>query len=114
MKFLEDNMAMSVATYLKMQYPDVLFSHMPLGGKRNAREGLRLKKMGTKKGLPDFLIFETNDPHLRGLAIELKVKPNKPTPEQLEVLTDLKHLKWAAYVCYSFDEAQEVIDKHLK
>ena len=114
MRHLEDDMAMSVATYLKLQYPKVLFTHSPNGGKRNAREGARFKRMGVKRGMVDFLIFDSNNPHIRGVAIELKVKPNKCTPEQVEVIEQFKTLKWAAYVCYSYDEAQQVIDKHLK
>lgn len=113
MKHLEDSMSISVANYIRMQYPKVLFSHVPNGGKRSAREGARFKRMGVRKGIPDFLIFETNDPHLRGLALELKVKPNKPSPEQLEVIAELKRLKWVAEICYSFDETKKIIDTYL-
>lgn len=113
MKHSEDSMSISVANYIRAQYPKVLFSHVPNGGKRSAREGARFKRMGVRKGIPDFLIFETNDPHLRGLALELKVKPNKPSPEQLEVIAELKRLKWVAEICYSFDETKKIIDTYL-
>lgn len=112
-KHLEDTLAISVSYYIKTQYPKVLFSHIPNGGKRNIIEAVKFKKMGVRKGIPDFLIFETNNPHIRGIAIELKVKPNKPTPEQLDVIEQMKKLKWNAYVCYSFDEAKKVIDYNL-
>lgn len=113
-KHLEDDMAVSVATYLKLVYPKVLFSHIPNGGKRNLIEAVKFKRMGVRKGVPDFLIFETNNPHVRGIAIELKVKPNKPSPEQIEVMEQLRKLKWAAHICYSFDEAKGLIDQNLK
>lgn len=113
MRHLEDDMAVSVANYIRLQYPKVLFSHVPNGGKRNAREGARFKRMGVRKGIPDFLIFETNDPNLRGVALELKVKPNKPSPEQVEVIAELKRLKWVAEICYSFDEAQKILNTYL-
>lgn len=114
MKHPEDDLTISVANYIRMQYPKALFSHIPNGGKRNAREGARFKRMGTRKGMPDFLIFDSNDPSIRGTAIELKIKPNKPSPEQLEVIEKMKELKWSAHICYSFDEAKKIIDKNLK
>lgn len=113
MKNNEDKMSIALATYIKLSYPKVLFSHIPNGGKRNVREAVKFKRMGVRRGLPDFLIFETNDPYLRGVAIELKVKPNKPSSEQLEVIEELKRLKWAAHICYSFNEAKIIIDKYL-
>jgi hypothetical protein len=113
MKHLEDDMTIAVANYLRMQYPSVLWTHSPNGGRRNPREGARFKRMGVLKGVSDFLIFESNMPNVRGVAIELKVKPNKPTPEQLEFINRLKSLKWEAHVCYSFEEAKIIIDKYL-
>lgn len=110
----EDSMSVAVSDYLKFQYPKVLFSHIPNGGSRNAREGAKFKRMGVRRGMPDFLIFGSNDPHTRGIALELKVKPNKPTPEQMEVIQELRKLKWEAHVCYSFDEAKILIDTHFK
>lgn len=79
--------------------------------------------MGVRKGMPDILIFEstklfnpdTLDTKISccGLAIELKVAPNKPSDEQLDVLSRLTDEGWKATVCFSFDEAKKLIDEHL-
>lgn len=78
--------------------------------------------MGVRKGMPDVMVFECRMvkqqaplPILEhcGLAIELKVKPNKPTPEQLEILEHLSVRGWLTAVCYSFDEAKTFIDNYL-
>jgi hypothetical protein len=44
----------------------------------------------------------------------MKVKPNKPTAKQLEVMQNLRDEKYAVYVCYSATEAITVITQYLK
>jgi hypothetical protein len=75
---------------------------------------------GLSKGVPDLLFFEpTSYPKggdegttrylLNGLAIEMKRRPNKPSPEQREWLSGLEARGWEARVCYSAEEAWTVI-----
>jgi len=45
--------------------------------------------------------------------IELKIKPNRPTKNQLEVLTMLSNNNWNTAVCYDFEEVKTLIDNHL-
>lgn len=76
--------------------------------------------MGVRSGMPDVMIFnykinkENNKLIHTGLAIELKIKPNKPTENQLEVLGLLKKQGWQTHVCYDFDKAKSVIDNYLR
>lgn len=112
----EDQLQIAVSNYLKLQYPNVFWCHPPNGGKRNAMEGAKFKSMGVRAGMPDLLIFEQRHygGFARALAIELKIKPNKVTPEQTECLAQLKSRSWQTEVCYSFDEAKKIIDEYLK
>jgi len=109
----EDNLLLSVASYLRLQYPAVLFCHIANERKTSIQQGAKLKRLGVRAGMPDILIFQPNKTY-SGLAIELKIKPNRPTKNQLEVLTMLSNNNWNTAVCYSFDEAKNLIDKHLK
>lgn len=113
-KFLgpEDHLHRQVINYLCSQYPGVLFHHSPMEGRRSKFEQFKLKWMGAKSGFPDLMIFCANK-NGNGLAIELKVKPNKPTPNQKEWITQLWNRNYRAKICYSFDEAKSVIDKYL-
>ena len=113
MKHLEDNLQIAVANYLKLQYPGVLFCHIPNGGNRSAREGARFKAMGIKPGMPDVMIFKSVG-NWAGLAIELKVKPNKVQLTQLECLKALAMEAWKAEICWSFEEAKNVIDCYME
>nr|DAP00690.1 MAG TPA: Nuclease [Caudoviricetes sp.] len=108
----EDNLLLSVASYLRLQYPNVLFCHIANERKTSIQQGAKLKRLGVRAGMPDILIFQPNKTY-SGLAIELKIKPNKPTKNQLEVLTMLSNNNWNTAVCYDFDEAKNLIDNHL-
>lgn len=114
-KFLgkEDHEHRKVITYLQLQYPGVLFLHVPNEGRRTPFEQFKFKWLGGKAGFPDFMIFVANK-HGNGLAIEMKVKPNKPTDAQKAWLAALHNRNYVAEVCFSFEEAKIVIDNYLK
>ncbi len=64
--------------------------------------------------------FEPTKEHLTGtwikncgLAIELKIKPNKPTESQQVALNILLVKGWKTDVCYSFEETKKAIDEYL-
>lgn len=117
----EDNLQIAVADYLRLQYPKVLFTHIANERQTTPQRGAKLKRMGVKKGMPDFTIFEPvfirdyrHNVKFCGLAIELKIKPNKLTKEQKEVLERLKSCGWQTDVCYDFDQAKKTIDEYFK
>jgi len=120
----EDHLHLQVNDYLKLQYPNVLVLHVPNEGKRTVFERWKAKVLGMKRGWPDIMIFKGVDFLVgsstkeycvyKGLAIELKIKPNKPTINQLAILQKLHEGNWYTKVCYTFDEAIETINFYLK
>lgn len=85
-----------------MQWRGILFTHVPNGGERNVRVGARLKRQGTKAGVPDYLIFARVPklPGARGVAIELKRrKGGRLTKLQAQWLVDLIAEGWIAMQC---------------
>lgn len=109
----EDKLQNAVMTYLSTQYPDVFAIHVPNEGKRTPFERYKFKYLGGMSGVPDILIFHQND-FKAGLAIELKVGYNKPTPNQKKCLKSLENANWDAYWVNNFDDAKEIIDNYLK
>ncbi len=111
---------MSVSDYLRLQYPKVLFCHIANERQTTPKRGAKLKRMGVRSGMPDVMIFQykinkdTGKLTSVGLAIELKIKPNKPSKNQLEVLEQLNKQGWATHICYDFDKAKSIIDNYLK
>lgn len=116
MEHKEDSLQIEVAEYLRSQYPKAMFCHCPNGGNRTAIEGARLKRMGVLNGMPDIMVFEQKhtSSFYRSLAIELKIKPNRLTPAQQDCLKQLEQRSWKIAVCWSFEEAKQVIDDYLK
>lgn len=64
--------------------------HVPNEGKRAP---FKARVMGIKSGVPDVVCFAPGRRGV-GLALELKVHPNKPTAAQLEWLDRLRGYGW--------------------
>lgn len=63
------------------------------------------KELGLRAGFPDLIILTNRNM----LVIEMKIKPNKPTPLQEEWLKNLNAVGITARVCYSFEEARDLV-----
>lgn len=86
--------------------------HSPNGGKRNAREAAKFKKMGTRAGFPDLELLYPNGKY-HGLFIELKAPGGKVSQKQKEWIDKLNKRGYYAKVCVGFDEAIETIKSYL-
>lgn len=113
----EDALNVAVANYIRLQYPSVFFAHLPNGGSRNIIEAVKLKRMGVRKGMPDLMLFHRkyfkDKSTYAGLFIELKIKPNKPTDEQMFAMSELRKNGWNGGVCYDFESAKLLIDSYI-
>lgn len=82
----ESTLQIQCVRWFDMQYPfwsKYLF-HIRNGGSiKSAREGMKFKRMGVRKGIPDLFL---SIPHIdwHGFYIELKKKGGKPSLEQVE------------------------------
>jgi len=91
---------------------DYLFA-IPNGGRRGKLEASILKAEGVKPGIPDlFLAVPTAD--CAGLFIEMKIKPNRVSKEQVAVMKRFVLQGYAAEVAWSWDEAKDMILNYLK
>jgi hypothetical protein len=89
---------------------------------QRAIRGMRMKQHGVKNGIPDCMIFQPFRKYgdvegfagqtwqtVNGLALELKVGKNKPTPTQQEWADKLRACSWRVEVCRSMDEVLAVL-----
>ena len=92
---------------------ELLFA-IPNGSHRHISVARKLKAEGVKPGIPDLFLPVPRpvDFHL-GLWLEMKVKPNKPTADQLWWHDRLRRVGYRVVVCYSADEARLVITTYL-
>lgn len=83
--------------------------HIANEGKRTQFTGFRLKRSGMLPGVVDCFFMKGNE-LFKGLWIELKIKPNKPTKEQLRFLELVSSLGYLGEVCYELDDAITLIN----
>lgn len=108
----EDLLQEACVNYLQLQYPKVLFFHVPNEGKRTKFERFKAKVLGIKSGVSDLIIIEPNR-DFNGLAIELKVGTNTPTLNQKKFLQDAETKRFKSKVIKSFDAFKEFIDFYM-
>ena len=97
---------------LEAKYPDLLFWHTPNGGKRNPREGAKLKAMGTRAGVPD-LFFPVPTGKHNGLFIELKGPRGRVSDHQKNMMASLTRQGYLCEVICEFERAMELIEEYL-
>ena len=76
-------------------------------------EGARLKAKGVKSGIPDVMCLDKIN-GWEGLAIELKVHPNKATDNQKQWLDKLAKLGWGVWVSDSREEGEQIVKQNVK
>ena len=102
------------AEFAEVQYEELkLMYHIPNEGKRSRIAGARLKAQGLKSGVPDVCLPTAHGGYI-GLYIEMKVKPNKPTENQKQWLRKLREQGHLTAVCYSWEEAKQLIEQYIK
>jgi hypothetical protein len=113
----------SVCNYLKLQYPDIIFTSESSGVRLTIGQAKAAKSVRSDSGLPDLMIFEPMGVY-KGLFIELKkdsvwlkdgtLTIDKHVREQSEIMKRLRVKGYFATFACSFDEAKELIDWYLQ
>ncbi|AWU42792.1 VRR-NUC domain-containing protein [Blattabacterium punctulatus] len=103
----------SVCDYLDYEYPNIFYFHPHNEARRTPYERFLIKVMRLRPGLPDILVPIPKKGRT-GMALELKIKPNKLTENQIHIIDIFNSYNWKVNVCYDFDEAKIYIDQYLK
>lgn len=110
-----------VCQYIRMQYPDVIFTSEPSGLKLPIGLAVKLKRLRSGSKLPDLWILERRG-NFGGLFIELKAdniynkKGGFASPhiaDQAKVLDRLRAKGYAATFAIGFDDAKKEIDMYM-
>lgn len=131
----EENLQIQVCRYLRLQYPDVIFSSdVASGMKMPIWIAAKCKDMRSQRGLPDLFIMEPRGnynagTYKAGLAIELKNKPsdvflkdgitisdtksNKHVLEQNALLKKLRDKNYFATFAFGFQDCKKIIDTYM-
>lgn len=100
--------------WLKMQYPEAVFTHPPNESKKTPFERFLYSIMGVRSGMNDILIFNPKK-GFTGLAIELKMKGNTVSKNQKDCHEDLKRCGWCVLVVWdSSDNFRSVVNDYFR
>ncbi len=108
LRITEDQLQKSVVQYLTMVFPpngDVLFFHVPNGGRRDIREASKFKAMGVRPGVADLIFLSPGATHF----IELKTDSGRQTPAQKDFARLVDRLGLDYQICRSIDEVSATI-----
>jgi hypothetical protein len=85
---------------------------VPNGGSRHLLEAVKLKRMGTKPGVPDiFGAIPAGDYH--GHFIEMKARDGRVRPEQRDLHEQLRSAGYRVDVCFGWDEARLAVERYV-
>lgn len=124
----------SIAMYLRMQYPEVIYRFdLAADMKLTVGQARKHKRLHPRRGFPDLVIFEpvprcvdgSWNHEYNGLFIELKREGTRlkkkngewassHIAEQAEILQKLTDRGYKAVFAVGFDEAKEIIDNYLR
>ena len=95
-----------VADYLARCAPELTVSHFPAGEHRSATTGARLKRMGLRRGWPDFIAVL---PGGRACGFELKADGGRQSDHQLAIQHAFEATGAAYYVVRSLDDLRSAL-----
>ena len=108
----EHTLQTAIVSYIKLQYPHVLYCASAGGMRTSISVAKRMKMTGYVKGFPDLAIFEVNK--YNGLFLEIKTEKGRPTKEQLWWRDELNKRNYVAEIVYGYVEAIELIDRYIQ
>lgn len=124
MRKKEERLQSALARYIRVQYPNVVFTSESSGIRVPMGLAVQLKAQRSKHKLPDMIILESNEKY-NGLILELKkdrqaiykkdgtFRKSEHVAEQRETLRLLKLQGYMAVFACGFEEAQNVVDFYM-
>ncbi len=104
----------NLVNWFHHKYPEFAddFHHFANQRKCSPQEGVKLKRMGVKKGVSDFFLGIGNKYH--GMWLELKVGNGKLSKEQTAFIKRKNERGFLAVAVWGEEKAKEVIETYLR
>lgn len=108
----EQSEQIAIFDWVKLKKLDGIIFHIANERRTSPQQGVMLKRMGVKAGVPDIFVARGCHNYL-GCWIELKIAPNKPTPLQLKFIDAMREEGYCCHIAWSAEEAIQQIADYL-
>jgi VRR-NUC domain len=109
---LEHEEQKAFITWVRYAYPKLMLFSIPNGGKRSKAVAGKMKAEGVISGIPDILVAKQSNGY-PALFIEMKSAKGRMSDTQKDIKIRLEAEGYKVEVCYSFDEARQVLNNYL-
>ena len=106
---IEHQTQRACVNWFRYIYDDALIFAVPNGGRRDKETGSRLKAEGVLAGVADIIILSSAGT----VFVEMKTKSGTQAASQKDFQKRVEALGYHYYVCRSFDEFQQAVEKEL-
>jgi len=115
----------AVASYIKMQHPNVIFTSDSSGIRLSIGNALKMLALKSKDKIPDMIILQPKG-NYKALIIEIKAKYKNPflkdgsiskskhVQSQYQTLQKLNKIGYKAVFGVGFDHCKYIIDEYFK
>ena len=124
MRKQEERLQSQLSRYIRLQYPNVVFTSESSGLRVPIGLAVKMKDQRSEHKLPDMIILESNEKY-NGLIIELKknraeiykkdgaFKKSEHVEKQRKTLLLLKLQGYLAVFCCCFEDVKNVVDYYM-
>lgn len=109
----EDSLQESCVKWFTYKYENTglgMIVHVPNGGSRNIAEGAKFKRIGTKAGFPDLIIFKKGSERVLFIEMKTEAKHSKLSDKQVDMHRKLKSFGQVVFVCRGLDSFMLVVE----
>ena len=99
--------------YVELMHPTLLYTISPAGFIMSAGMGMKMIRMGYRKGTPDITFYEPRGSY-HGLLIEFKAPGGTVSDAQKDFIKQAQDRGFMAVVCYSTSTAITILDEYLR
>ena len=102
----ENTLHLSLVEHIRRRArPQVFWTHIPSGERRPPGVGGKLKGMGLKAGIPDFMFIDGGPPRF----LELKRVDGRLRSDQVDTIEQLRAAGAVVDIAYGLDEALRIL-----
>lgn len=108
----ETKLQVDVVSWMRMKWPNLLFTSTQAGDRRSVIAAVMMKRMGYSNGTPDLLIFSARG-GWNGLLVEIKTSTGVLSDAQQRWRDRASEENYLYEAVFGIDQAKDVIERYM-